>query len=227
MTTINKIEIKPGMGIFLNDTSAKNLYVVIPTTEGLAVISYGEPRTWLHMEDFLYSHGGEIVAIHDIPCRNSITGKLLWEKPKKVILTLQEIADKLNVPLRYLCIEGINSDKFKLFSSDEIKPGMIVEISQHDKTISLGMVTYGIDNCLCISGPSYWAPLNTFNRILLCTHTGDVITKVYSQASNRLAYTLSTEGRQLLWDRRYTRLYNLRDIANAFGVPMDQIEIRE
>lgn len=221
------VEVKPGMGIYLHNTTAENLYIVIPTKDGLAVVAYGQSCTWMNIGDFILRYLNDIVAICDLPRNQIIEGEFLWKKPEKIVLTLQEIADKLNVPLKYLRVEGIDSDEFRLFSSDDIKPGMIVEVSRRDKTTSLGMITFGNDNCLCISGPSYWAPLNTFNRVLLLTHTGDVITKVYSQASNRLAYTLSTEGRQLLWDRQYTRLYNLRDLAEAFGVSMDQIEIRK
>lgn len=226
MTVINGIEITPGMGIYLHNTTAENLYIVIPTKNGLAVVAYGQSCTWLNIRDFILRYMNDIVAICDLPHGQSIEGEFLWKKPEKIVLTLQEIADKLNVPLEYLRVEGIDNDKCRIFSSDDVKPGMIVEIS-HCNTLSLGMVTYGDNNRLCISGPNYWAPLDVFNRVLLITHTGTAITKVYSQAPSQHAYTLSTKGRQLLWDRRYTRLYNLRDLAEAFGVPMEQIEIRK
>lgn len=147
------IEVKPGMGIYLHNTTAKNLYIVIPTKDGLAVVAYGQSCTWMNIRDFILRYVNDIVAICDLPCNQVIEGEFLWKKPEKIVLTLQEIADKLNIPVKFLNIEGITPIKYPTFTCSDLRPGMVVEV-QKENTINLCMVTYGMKG-LCLSGENY------------------------------------------------------------------------
>ena len=101
---INSIEIKPGMGIFIYDRLAENLYVVIPIKRGLGVIAYGASFTWYTLDDFLERYSSSIVAICDIP-NNFIEGDILWEKPQEIVITMQDIAEKFNCPVESIRIK--------------------------------------------------------------------------------------------------------------------------
>ena len=101
---INGIEIKPGMGIYIDDRLAKNLYIVIPTKNGLGVIAYGETYSWEFFDRFLEKYADRIVAICDMP-NNLIEGDILWEKSQEVVLTMQDIAEKFNCPVESIRIK--------------------------------------------------------------------------------------------------------------------------
>ena len=101
---INGIEIKPGMGIFVDSRLAKNLYIVIPTKRGLGVVAYGAPFTWYTLDNFLEVYSSRIVAICDIP-NNFIEGDILWEKPQEIVITMQDIAEKFNCPVESIRIK--------------------------------------------------------------------------------------------------------------------------
>lgn len=90
---IHGIEIKPGMGIYVNSINAENLYIVIPTKKGLGVIAYGLYSYWELIDPFLKENYNKIVRICDIP-NSLIEGDILWEKPIEIILTMDEIAEK-------------------------------------------------------------------------------------------------------------------------------------
>lgn len=92
---INGIEIKPGMGIYVDNKYDNNkLYIVIPTKLGLAVINYGQSYHWLHLDSFLSQYKNRIVAICDLATQNSIIGDFLWVAPEEIILTMDDIAKK-------------------------------------------------------------------------------------------------------------------------------------
>lgn len=101
---INGIEIKPGMGIFINSRLAKNLYIVIPTKRGLGVVAYGLSFIWETFDYFLERYSSSIVAICDIP-NSIIEGDILWEKPQEIVITMQDIAKKFNCPVESIRIK--------------------------------------------------------------------------------------------------------------------------
>lgn len=103
MVKINGIEIKPGMGIYVNDTTSDNLYIVIPTKKGLGVISYGKAHSWDYINNFLKENFQNIVAVSDIS-EDALADNIIWEKSKEVVLTMQEIADKFGIPIKQLKI---------------------------------------------------------------------------------------------------------------------------
>lgn len=101
---IHDIEIKPGMGIYVDKRIAENLYVVIPTKRGLGVVAYGAPFTWDILDNFLEMYSGRVVAICDIP-NSVIEGNILWEKPQEIVITMQDIAKKFNCPVESIRIK--------------------------------------------------------------------------------------------------------------------------
>lgn len=101
---INGIEIKPGMGIFVDSRLAKNLYIVTPTKRGLGVVAYGLSYTWDTLDNFLKMYSSRIVAICDIP-NSCVEGVTLWKKSQEVVLTMQDIAEKFNCPVESIRIK--------------------------------------------------------------------------------------------------------------------------
>lgn len=102
---INGVELKAGMVI----ETEKECWVVFPTQEGLAVINYtyttSRISSWDLIGNFVRRHKNEIKSIHDISNGGSLTdGEILWEKPKEVVLTMQEIADKFGINVEQLRI---------------------------------------------------------------------------------------------------------------------------
>ena len=91
---INGIEIKPGMVIVTENSE----YVAFPTKNDIsfANITYGG---WRGTPD-------NIIMIRDLTENNILTeGKLLWEKPKEVIITMDEIAEKFGYPVEAIKIK--------------------------------------------------------------------------------------------------------------------------
>lgn len=104
---INGIEIKPGMVIEIEDDGKKTSYIVFPLlNEGLGVVSYNR-TSWDDIKNFVKNYHSKIVCIHDLISYNhgALTdGEILWEKPKEVVITRQEIADKFNIQVEQLKI---------------------------------------------------------------------------------------------------------------------------
>lgn len=102
---INGIEIKPGMGICVdNKYDNNNFYIVIPTKVGLAVINHGQSCYWLHLDSFLSQYKNRIVAICDLATQNSIRGNFLWVAPEEIVLTIDDIAKKFGYPVERIKI---------------------------------------------------------------------------------------------------------------------------
>lgn len=104
MVKINGIEIKPGMVITTNNIAH---WVVFPFEEGLGVVCYGD-KIWGSIGNFILNYKKDITFIRDkvSSINNSLTsGKVLWEKSKKVVITKQEVADKFGISLKNLRIK--------------------------------------------------------------------------------------------------------------------------
>lgn len=92
---INGIEIKPGMVITTEDNID---YIAFPTREGIAFANN--------------TYGGwtsrvpeNIVRINDLTIGEYIdAGATLWEKPKEVVITMDEIAKKFGYPVEQIKI---------------------------------------------------------------------------------------------------------------------------
>lgn len=102
MVKIHDIEIKPGMVI---TTTNNYFWVVFPTKRGLAVVSY-QDTSWYFIDNFIKTYKENIVSIKDLTEEYTLSGgNILWKKPEEVVLTMQEIADKFNIPLKNLRIK--------------------------------------------------------------------------------------------------------------------------
>lgn len=103
---IHGIEIKPGMGICLDSKNDSNkFYIVFPAKSGLAVVNYGQSCCWLHLDLFLSRYKDRIVAICDLATQNDIVGNILWEAPKEIVLTMDDIAKKFGYPVEQIKIK--------------------------------------------------------------------------------------------------------------------------
>lgn len=99
---INGIEIEPGMVI---ETQSKGIWVVFPTERGLSVIKYQE-NSWYLLESFVKYFKNDIEAIYGLSNGDSLTGGIkLWQKPKEIVLTMDQIAEKFGVPVEQLRIK--------------------------------------------------------------------------------------------------------------------------
>nr|DAR02419.1 MAG TPA: hypothetical protein [Crassvirales sp.] len=102
MVKIHDIEIKPGMVI---TTTNNSFWIAFPTEKGLAVINYGA-YTWDLIDNFINHYKEKIISIRDLSKGKSLSeGNILWKKSEEVVLTMQEIADKFNIPLKNLRIK--------------------------------------------------------------------------------------------------------------------------
>lgn len=105
---INGIEIKAGMIIKIKEDNAIYTYVVFPLLNNdLGVMAFNRTY-WTSLKDFIERYYSKIISIYDLaPVKSGylFCGKLLWEKPKEVELTMQEIADKFGVPVEQLKIK--------------------------------------------------------------------------------------------------------------------------
>lgn len=103
MNTIDEIkEITPGMVL---TTKGDMNWVAFPTELGMGIICY-DTNQWYLLDKFIQIHGDEILNIRDISKGTSlIDGEVIWEKPKEIVIKLQEIADKFNVPANLIRIE--------------------------------------------------------------------------------------------------------------------------
>lgn len=102
---INGVEIKPGMGIYINEKTYSHLYIVFPIKDGLGVIPYGEAGRWLELSEFLETYKEKIVAICGLAeVGVSIGNNILWEKPKEVVITMDQIAEKFGYPVEQIKI---------------------------------------------------------------------------------------------------------------------------
>lgn len=110
---LNGIELKPGMSLCINENNAKNLYIIFPRKNELAVISYGDSLLWNTLGLFLSCSENKIVSIYDVAEYSTITGKLLWKKEtndnnSKETVKLSEIAKKFKIDINKIKIDYEN-----------------------------------------------------------------------------------------------------------------------
>lgn len=104
---INGVEIKPGMVIEIQDNDKELSYVVFPLLNGRLGLICHNKSSWSGIEYFIKYYSHKIICIHDLTSEELgglSRGKVLWEKSKEVVLTMQEIADKLGIPVEQLRI---------------------------------------------------------------------------------------------------------------------------
>lgn len=214
---IKGIEIEPGMVIttIVGEDTCK--WIVFPTESDFGLLCY-EKCSWYDIDGFLKTFENNIECIRKKPKGVALTDNdIIWSKKTKV--SKEEIADKLNIPVGDLWVEGFPLNEKASFPIDKLLPGMVVKVACDNKT-SIAMVTYG-PNSLCVSGPEAWFPVEKIAENLVCGKT--IITDVYSRAAfNSRAYELSTQIRTKVWSRRYL---SRNDVARLFNVSPEVLEI--
>lgn len=110
---INGIEIKPGMVINLKYPEVSGLisYVVFSLKHRLAVVQYGTNNHYRvgywtdDVNNFYNTHKDYIEEIRDVTDNAILDGGIiLWKKPKEIILTMDEIAEKFGYPVEQIKI---------------------------------------------------------------------------------------------------------------------------
>lgn len=100
----NGIVIRPGMVLV---SSTGTIYIVFPAKGYLATVTYGEDisayNRWFTLEHTLSSK--DIVKVLDAPKSQITDGKVLWEKPKEVVITMDEIAKKFGYNVEQIQIK--------------------------------------------------------------------------------------------------------------------------
>lgn len=92
---INGIEIKPGMVII---TEHNEDYIAFPTYSGIAFANNV-------IGGWTSTIPEGIKQIRDLAITNNITsGEILWEKPKEIVITMDEIAKKFGYPVEQIKI---------------------------------------------------------------------------------------------------------------------------
>lgn len=93
----NGIEIKPGIVIETLEDNKRIFYVVFPLLDGeLGVVSYNK-ISWSNINYFIEKYSSKIVCIYNLTSERLgglNSGKVLWEEPKEVVITMKDIAEK-------------------------------------------------------------------------------------------------------------------------------------
>jgi hypothetical protein len=83
----------------------------------------------------------------------------------------------------------------------DLKVGMVCEVEEHGHR-ELVMITYNKYGELCYSGATIWGGLDRVENETLTYSCGqNKFMKVYDRSTNRNAFKLSTDNRNLLWER--------------------------
>lgn len=80
---------------------------MFPAKGYLATVTYGEDinaySCWFTLEHTLSSK--DIVKVLDAPKSRITDGKVLWEKPKEIVITLEDIAEKFKCKVEQIRIK--------------------------------------------------------------------------------------------------------------------------
>lgn len=104
----------------------------------------------------------------------------------------------------------------------DLRPGMVVEYANGEKRL----VT-AINNELFLMGEHAYCRLENFNDDLTCSDNPDItIVKVFQlkEASN-LGTLL--ECKRCIWERQKETVLTMQEIADKFGIPVEQLKIKQ
>ena len=103
-----------------------------------------------------------------------------------------------------------------------LKPGMVVEYANGKRRL---VVT--INNELCLISENSFAEMGSFNDDLTCNGSPDKnIVKVYQPEEAASLYTLLRCG-DCIWERPKEIVLTMQEIANKFGIPVEQLKIKK
>lgn len=113
----------------------------------------------------------------------------------------------------------------KEFTKDDLKVGMLVVVRCGYKYL----VAKNDNEGMFFTNEDGWTEYNTKHNDMRSTMCEDFdIIKVYSMPSkNRDAFNYSTENRTLLFERKEPKELTMQEIADKFGIPVDQLKIKK
>ena len=96
-----------------------------------------------------------------------------------------------------------NMKKMKDFTKSDLQVGYVVEITDKENSKTFLMKVENGRKGECLSGKEAWFPFDNLkeNMIYKSYYCEYVVTKIYGFATNNSAWKLSTEDRDLLWER--------------------------
>lgn len=119
----------------------------------------------------------------------------------------------------YLCKIITLNEYMKNFSKEDLKPGMVVEYKSGERRLVVK-----INSELSLISNGMFAELNTFNNNLTCDCNPNInIVAVYKTKPSSLATMLHTTD--LIWKRPEEVTLTMQEIADKFGVPVEQLKI--
>jgi hypothetical protein len=104
----------------------------------------------------------------------------------------------------------------------DLKPGMVTEYASGERRL---VVT--INNELYLISRASFADVKSFNDDLTCTSNPDIdIVKIYLP---REAASLTTlfNCKNCIWERPKETILTMQEIADKFGIPVEQIRIKK
>lgn len=104
----------------------------------------------------------------------------------------------------------------------DLKFGYIVEFREG----SVGMVAKGQDRAIILSKDNTYIPLDYYNDDLKCTNSQKLdIMEVYGyNFYESYALEISTDDRELLWERKETKEMTVSQIEKELGYPIKIIK---
>lgn len=152
--------------------------------------------------------------------KESITrGEVLYMDDYK-LLSYSNL-DALKYHEKNNCKVVVFNELIQMKKSD-LKPGMVVEYASGEKRL---VVT--INSELYLISRASFADVKSFNDDMTCSNNPDInIVKVYLP---REAASLSTlfECKNCIWERPQETVLTMQEIADKFGIPVEQLKIKK
>lgn len=113
----------------------------------------------------------------------------------------------------------------KEFTLGDLKVGMLIENKEGEKFI----IAETIDGRLIGTNETGFTDLKNYDTDMTCWEFAPYdIMKVYNKPErNRRFYTCDTTNRDLLFQRKEPKELTMQEIADKFGIPVDQLKIRK
>jgi hypothetical protein len=104
----------------------------------------------------------------------------------------------------------------------DLKPGMVVEYANGDKRL-----VATINNELYLIGEHMFATLASFSDDLTCDTNPDVnIVKVF-QPKEASSLSSLLDCKNCIWERPKETVLTMQEIADKFGIPVEQLKIKK
>lgn len=117
--------------------------------------------------------------------------------------------------------ELVTFSELTQMKKSDLKPGMVVEYVDGDKRL----VT-AIKDSLFLMSECAFASLESFNEDLTCDYSGMDIVKVYQPKEAASLNTL-LECNKCIWERPKEVVVTMSEIAEKFGIPVEQLKIKQ